>query len=390
MMNLFRSWLKEPRVENAPRRVWRDWVLVTGLLIGLAVELVVRTDINARPVAVPFVAILGMSLLVRRTYPLKVFLFGFGGVIIFDVVSVLAGFGQLNVYSSALLLFMMYPLFRWGSGKDMAIGSVIGVVLFVLSSVLDYGGVSDLIGGFLVLEFPAALGLAVRYLQKSQQQAREEVRQAERETLARELHDTVAHHVSAIAIQAQAGQFVAESGSLDGAKDALAVIEEEAARTLAEMRSIVGVLRDAATPAELAPQRSILDLKTLASTTGLPTVDVQIDGDANAVGQAVGSAVYRIGQEAITNARRHAKNVSKITVDIQVESGSHIERSSSGGTVHLRVSDDGSSVSTPWDDGFGLIGMKERAELLGGSLEAGPAGSAGWTVQASLPYEESL
>ena len=112
------------------------------------------------------------------------------------------------------------------------------------------------------LLFPAALGASVRYRTTSRLRELDQVKLREREQLARELHDTVAHHVSAIAIRAQAGRVVAASHP-DAAVDALEVIEEEASRTLAEMRSMVGALREDEEP-ELAPQRGVADIERLA------------------------------------------------------------------------------------------------------------------------------
>ena len=111
------------------------------------------------------------------------------------------------------------------------------------------------------LSLPAALGAAMRYRTRSRLRESDQVRLREREQLARELHDTVAHHVSAIAIRAQAGRTVAASRP-DAAVDALEVIEEAASRTLAELRALVGALRDGE-EADLAPQRGVADIARL-------------------------------------------------------------------------------------------------------------------------------
>lgn len=384
MADLVRTWLNEPRADNPPHRVWRDWLLIGVLAVALTVETVLRNDINLPFITIPMVAAMGLALALRRTFPMKTFAFVFGGIIVFDVLSVLAGFGQLNVYSASLLLILMYSLFRWGSGTEMAIGTVLGFILFVLANIVDYTGIGDLITGLIILEFPAALGLATRYLRRSREQAREQLRRAERETLARELHDTVAHHVSAIVIQAQAGQFVAESGSLEGATKSLATIEEEAARALTEMRSIVGVLREVDAPAAMAPQSSVADIRSLASTADSPTIDVTVADDLTTLGGAVGAALYRIAQESVTNARRHAQNAT--TIKIRLDLSSDTGETGPASQIRLSVIDDGDTPNGGRVEGFGLIGMKERAILLGGTLEAGPGPTTGWQVKASLPY----
>lgn len=370
------SWLSEPRVENPPRFVWRDWALVAIFITTLVLEVILRDDINAKVIAIPWVAIMVLSLPFRRTHPLEVGAGVLGGMIVFDIVSVIAGYGPLDVYTGALLLIIVYAVFRWGSGRDMAIVSALAFALFVLSTIFDYTGVADAFSGCVILLLPVAAALAVRFLLRSRQQAREQIRITERERLARDLHDTVAHHMSAIAIQAQAGRFVAESGSLEGATQALEVIEEEASRTLAEMRSIVEVLRDN-DAIEMAPQHGIGDLEGLASSAGPPLVRVAIDDGARRVGPAVGAALFRIAQESVTNARRHAHDPS--TIDVRV--------AALPGHVQLTVTDDGGSAAAPSTQGFGLIGMTERATLLGGTLDAGPAPRNGWQVIATLPTE---
>lgn len=106
---------------------------------------------------------------------------------------------------------------------------------FIASLATDFTGAADAIGGAVVLLFSAALGASIRYRQTARDQLIERAELQERELLARELHDTVAHHLSAIAIQAQAGLFLAGSSSLSGAVEALEIIEQEASQTLTEL-----------------------------------------------------------------------------------------------------------------------------------------------------------
>ena len=199
----------------------------------------------------------------------------------------------------------------------------------------------------------------------------------EREQLARELHDTVAHHVSAIAIRAQAGRALAPSRP-EAAVDALEVIEEAASRTLVDLRALVGTLRDG-DEAALAPQRGVLDVQRLAhGPRDGPRVDVQLTGDLDDLPPLVGAAIYRIAQESVTNAVRHASHATRIDVRVT----GHDD------CVRLIVRDDGDAVSSAPDrsSGYGLVGMSERAALLGGTLESGAADS-GWMVTAVLPRD---
>ena len=129
----------------------------------------------------------------------------------------------------------------------MAGRSASGLALIAATAILgiaiDYTGVVDSVVGFLFLLFPATLGATVRYWTSSRLRELDQVKLRERAQLARELHDTVAHHVSAIAIRAQAGRVVAATHP-EAALDALGMIEEEASLTLAELRVMVGGLRD--------------------------------------------------------------------------------------------------------------------------------------------------
>ena len=221
----------------------------------------------------------------------------------------------------------------------------------------------------------AAVGVAVRYQDKEHHRGLDQVKLFEREQLARELHDTVAHHVSAIAIRAQAGRVVAASDPA-AALDALAVIEEEASRTLAEMRAMVGALRQGEEP-DLAPQRGVADIERLATGGAGPRVDVELSGDLDGLRPSVDATLYRLAQESITNARRHARHATRIEVTVHGDED----------CVRLTVGDDGDAgaFDPRSSSGFGLLGMAERAKLLGGTLEAGPSRNRGWTVQAVLP-----
>jgi signal transduction histidine kinase len=314
-------------------------------------------------------------LLWRRTHPLAAVAVTFGVLIAVTVAALVGADGPVGLDTSVYVLLFPYALFRWGSGREAVIGLGIILVAYVLGIASDYTGLVDAALASVVALFPAALGAAVRYQTTSRLRALDQVKLREREQLARELHDTVAHHVSAIAIRAQAGRVVA--GSHPGAAvDALKVIEEEASRTLAEMRGIVGVLREHEEP-ELAPQRGVADIKQLADRVGdRPRVEVHLSGDLDDLGPSVGAAVYRIAQESITNAVRHARHATWISVSVAGDDD----------WVRLTVRDDGDASSTGRRSaGYGLVGMTERAMLLGGTLEAGPGPDRGWTVTAVLP-----
>lgn len=371
--NALQQLLAEPRAPSPPRRVWRDWLLVASLVTSSVLEAANRNDVIWLPVALALAIGLAPTLLWRRTHPLLVVATGFGAVAVLDVVAILSGTPAIGLYSMAYLVILPYSLFRWGSGREISIGMIFIVAVLILGNVVDFNGFGEALSGAVVLLLPAILGVTLRFRATSRERERDQIRLLEREQLARELHDTVAHHVSAIAIQAQAGQAVAGS-SHDAAIETLRVIEKEATRTLSEMRVMVGMLRQG-DDADLAPQSGVQDIARFASKSDIgPVIDVQFDGDLDSLDQALDSALYRIAQESITNAVRHARNPTSIVVSVSADPG----------YVRLLVRDDGEQGG-PAGEGYGLIGMSERASLLGGHLEAGPGPEQGWQVEAVLP-----
>lgn len=371
LRNALRSLWAEPRAPQAPRRVWRDWVLV-GLLLPTAIlEGIFRDHLVWRPVALLIAVGTVLALLWRRTSPFGVVAGVFGTLILLSAVALLSGQESVGLYMMICVILLPYSLFRWGSGREIGIGLVFILGALVLGLAADPTGLVDSIFGSMFLLFPATVGVAVRYWTSSRVRELDQMRLREREQLARELHDTVAHHVSAIVIRAQAGRIVAASDPT-AAVDALSVIESEATRTLAEMRVMVAGLRQDEAAA-MAPQPGVADLEQLAHGSRLQ-VDLELSGDLDDLGPSVGAALYRIAQESITNAVRHARAATRVDVRVAGDADS----------VRLTIQDDGEAGSAG-PVGYGLVGMTERAALLGGSFEAGPGDDRGWTVKAVLP-----
>ena len=375
--NALRALWAEPRAADAPERGWRDWVLVGVLVVAALLEGVLREDVAWRPFAMILAVGLAAVLLWRRTRPLACVVVGFGTAMALGLATLAGGAPNVGLDTMVYVdLILVYALVRWGSGREIVIGLTVVMVAAVIGTVADATGPADVIGGFAVLAAAAAGGAAFRYRAESRRRASDQIRSQERIGLARELHDIVAHHVSAIAVQAQAGRTLARQRPEAGL-EALAAIEGEASRTLAEMRAMVRVLRDGA-PAEYAPQPGVADLASLARRNPVPVVDVEVPDDLDELPAQVDTAVYRLAQEALTNALRHARNASR--VEIRVAEGA--------GRLRLRVTDDGQNdPARPASHGFGLLGMTERVQLLGGTLRAGPAPEGGWTVDAELPTE---
>jgi signal transduction histidine kinase len=370
---LLRSVWDEPASPDPPPRTWRDWALAGGVAAALLIEGVARAGV---PGTVDWM-ILGLALtptlLWRRSHPRAAVAVAF---LTMGVATwVMDPMADLNTI--AFLLILPYSLVRWGSGRQIVTGTAalaVGVGLCVFAG--ESGVLSGLLTAGAVLGGVAALGVAFRYRAKARVRELDQVKLVERERLARDLHDTVAHHVSAMAIRAQAG--LATAGGDPGAPvDALRVIEAEASRTLNEMRAMVRVLRRDE-PAERAPSPRISDLAALVSADRAgPPVHVQLSGDLDDLPEPVGAAIYRLAQESVTNARRHARDATRIQVSVAADDS----------VVHLQVSDDGDTSSVPSGSGpgYGLIGMAERAHLLGGTCAAGPNLDRGWTVTATLP-----
>ena len=191
---------------------------------------------------------------------------------------------------------------------------------------------------------------------------------SERMALARELHDVVAHYVTAIVVHAQAGQ-------LNREVDVLPAIAASGTEALTAMRRLVGTMRDGTSAGPAASSSLMDDVRSLASESGLP---VRLSFDLqDAVPQELARSVLRLVQESLTNTQKHASAVSSVDLSL----------SSRDGVLFLGVVDDGvaSGVPVGGSGGYGLVGMRERVELLGGKFSAGRREPTGWTVRAELP-----
>ncbi|MFI1385519.1 sensor histidine kinase [Embleya sp. NPDC020886] len=365
----------EPRPPDAPARVWRDWALLAAGLGGVMLEATLRENVVWRPAAVVPAVWLCVLLLWRRTRPLTTVVLAFGSTILLQVASLVAALHELvGLNTGVIVLVLVYALPRWGSGREIVLGGAVILATFATCAVTDETPAAEQIVGFVFLFLPGLAGAAVRFRATARGRQLEQVRSREREQLARELHDTVAHHVSAIVIRAQAGRVLAGTDP-SAAVEALEGIEEEGARTLEEMRAMVTALRDRGAGAELAPPAGVADLERLLRTPGGHLrVDLGLDGEMDSLPPAVGAAVYRIVQESVTNARRHAVNATEVVVRVTAERHQ----------VRVNVRDNGQRTGRG-HDGFGLAGLRERAALLGGRLQAGPGADEGWHVEAELP-----
>ena len=197
----------------------------------------------------------------------------------------------------------------------------------------------------------------------------------ERTRIARELHDVVGHSVSVMTVQASAARRLLKPHQ-EKEREALLVVEQTGREALAEMRKMVGVLRRPEEAPALAPQPSLEHLDALVAHTrerGLP-VELRIEGAPESLPAGVDLTAYRIVQEGLTNAIKHAR---ARRAEVLVRYGD--------GDVELMVTDDGTGDGGGESGGHGLVGMRERVAVYGGELEAGPIAGGGYRLRARLP-----
>lgn len=339
-------------------------------LAGL-VEVWARDDLPSRAAAISFTLAVAGTVGFRRSHPLLATAFAFSLASVVTVVRHQLGLPEVATISSAAILILPYALCRWASPRQVAAGAVFVFVAWLTSLLTgELVNVEEAIGSVVVMVLPGTIGAVVRFRDEAQLRAVDQARMLERAQLSRELHDSVAHHLTAITLQAQAARAVLR-GSPEDAANALAAIEAESKRTLVELRAIVGALRD--DPA-LAPAAGLAEIRGLARSSTRPAVEVAFAGDLEGLTPVLERALFRLAQEAVTNALKHARNASTVTVRIVGE----------GADVQLSARDDG-EASSQRGAGFGLVGMAERVALLGGTFEAGPLPERGWLVAAALP-----
>jgi len=200
---------------------------------------------------------------------------------------------------------------------------------------------------------------------------------------AREMHDIVGHNLSVIITLADAGSYASDIAPERG-KEALTLIGDTGRQALSELRRVLGVLRETpdGPPAgpEFSPQPGIADIEALCATVRAAGLEVvyRTSGDVDALDSGVQLTAYRIVQEALTNTLKHADTDTRVHLAI-VEQDTRLT---------IRVKDTGPAAPPrppgPFEEGHGLVGMRERAALYGGTVSAGPAGGGGWNVEAVL------
>jgi signal transduction histidine kinase len=309
------------------------------------------------------------------------------GTIVFGVLFAIATDGGTLTIAALLGLVIALYLFASRYGRRWA---VLPALPFLFNAIVPLtGDGAGLSGVLLLMIVVAALALGDSRRQRGEALAeRDETRQAmvdtlqdqaamgERARIARELHDVVAHHVSAIAVQAESARLTTAGLPEEGRRH-FEAIGQMARDALTEMRRLLGVLReDANIDATRDPQPSLArvnDLVETARAAGTP-VTLTLEGAVTPLPAGIDLCAYRIVQEALTNVRRHASGAA---VEVELEY--------TPDTLHLRVRDHGPDSDSPDLEGHGLLGMRERAIMVGGTLTAGSAEGGGFAVDAVLP-----
>ena len=365
-------------------------------LAVLVVAVVVQIEVWAVPVPGPkLVVVLGMllatlPLLLRRRFPFAAPVCVFGALAAMTFADPGATAGSPTLVLAVFLAF--WSVGAHAEPRQAAAGLAIGFAAIVVVTERDPGVEYAETGAFFLVGagvWLAALALQRRSRRTHELEARaarleteREEREraavaAERRRIARDLHDLIAHSVSVMIVQAGAAR-VLLAEQPDRAAGPLFAVEEAGRQALAELRRLLGMLRAGAAQAALTPQPGLAELEALIAQTraaGLP-VELAVEGEPTVLPRGLDLAAYRIVQESLTNARKHA---GPAHAHVIVRFGHE--------TLELSITDDGSAPPNGNSSGHGLVGMRERVALYGGDFEAGPRAQGGFRVAARLPLE---
>jgi signal transduction histidine kinase len=318
------------------------------------------------------------SVAVRRRFPASV---GVGAAAL--MVLQLSVWGDAQVIAAGIAYFCaLYGLTAWTPLRRFALGLAACVAMDAAVAAggrVQGSGLFTVVTAVAMVLVRSVLGDRERRAELAERERDVAAREAvveERARIARELHDAIAHNVSMMVVQAGAERRVLAEGN-GSTKEALAAIEQIGRGALTEMRRLVGMLRSS-NGDPLAPQPGLADLPTLVGQVreaGLP-VELRVDGDRRDLPVGIELSAYRIVQEALTNALKHAGDAARASVLVRYGAES----------LELEIADDGAEAAVPaGSSGHGLVGMRERAALYGGRLDAGRLPGGGFAVRAMLP-----
>lgn len=336
----------------------------------------------------------------RRRWPLPALVVAAAGIL----VHILIGWPEGSL--PLTLIFLTYSLAVHRPPAQSGIGLAVTVVVIIVLGLTDSPGLDTLGVLGVSAQFVAAwaIGVAMRNRRaatdarvREAEERAEAARQSaarqlaeERLRIAQELHDVVAHSMSVIAVQAGVGAHVLDDRP-DQARAALDAISATSRGTLTELRRLLGVLRDSEGERSHAPAPGLADLPRLVDdvrAAGVP-VTLRVEGSAECVNAGVELSAYRVVQEALTNVIKHAGTPTRVDVSVRHLPGSlAVEVIDDGRGLAARPAGQLGGATTPDGTGHGLIGMRERVELWGGTLSVGSAPGGGYSVKALLPYGE--
>jgi signal transduction histidine kinase len=376
-----------------------DVVVALGLAAIMLVELwTLRDEASASDMwlTVGFALVQTLPLALRRRYPFTVFAVAGIASMLYDLLNIQPD-PDTDLFAS---LLSIYSVSAYASRRRaLAAAAILVAVLVVLNvpPITDEEDFASLLTQVALIGGAWVVGQNTRYRRREAELLAERAERIERERLererlavleerdrlAREIHDVIAHSVSVIAVQAGAARSIAEQRP-DRAREALASIEHVSRETMVELRRALGAMRARDETAALAPAPGLDGLDALARTVRDAGVDVRVvrEGDPVDVPASVDLSAYRVVQEALTNTVKHAAPTAA-EVLVRTEPGS----------LEIRVTDDGPrGTPRPRDDGdaavpgrgHGLVGMRERVAMFGGTFEAGSDG-AGFSVRARFP-----
>jgi signal transduction histidine kinase len=374
------------------RRYWLDGLLLAGLGLALAGAVIGQgnTDGPTGPLWFDVLAIVAIltPLFARRHFP-------FGAPAAVGIAAVLTSFVDERLVPFDFIIFLtgcaavfLVGLLRERTRAVAGLVVAVGVALLVVYrdplSNTDAAIVTGVIFGIIWTiafavsrkfeEADEAKERAARAEREREERARDAVSE-ERARIARELHDVVGHSVSVMTVQASGVRRLLRPEQ-EREREALLIVEQTGREALAEMRRMVGVLRRPEEAPALAPQPSLEHVNKLveqAREAGLP-VELRVEGEPLPLPAGVDLTAYRLVQEGLTNALKHARAER---AQVLVRYGA--------GDIEVTVSDDGRGAGSDDGGGHGLVGMRERVAVYGGALEAGQLPDGGYRLRARLP-----
>jgi signal transduction histidine kinase len=366
-----------------------DALVAAGVLAIAVAEVTASAAISPKAAALPCELVMAIALLWRRRLPLAVAVV----VAAAQVVEAAAGVPlQQPVVPVLASVIAVYALMTRANVLRMAVGSAALLSAVGIETALQHKGFGNFAFALIFLVGAAIVGRTVhaRTAQTVQLQARAdtleregEVRvqlaaQEERARIARELHDVIAHSVSVMVVQAGAAEQMMTRNPAR-ALTAVQTVQATGRDALGEMGRLLGILREGMDELGLSPQPGLGDVPALiadARHAGL-AVELQIIGEQRSLPPGPALSIYRIVQEGLTNVRKHASSTRAAVRLIYSSAGVDAEVTNTGGETTTATS----------GGGHGLIGMRERVAVYGGTLQAGPRDGGGYHVHAHLPLE---